>query len=430
MGLLLAAIAIRYAFQINIPRILLTVIIILIAMLGDRNEIISLIICCIPLHEAVNMFYSLVGCISIYLLKFHQSIRVNSSILALLLMLIWELLHCLVTSFSGARFLSTIIPLIVLAVFMCMDMSELDYPLVVRTLSYATLSVAVTLFLNQLYRYDYNVVVALANLKRLGIVLENDDSLALTGALINPNSVGIVSVLCATGLIQIRNLQQRNLGNSLLIGALMLFGALTASRTYLACLAAMMILLIMAGGGTIEKKIRFIVSLAVMMVLVFLVLSIVFPDLLEYYISRFTKGDISTGRFDLMQAYHKYIMDNPGVLAFGIGLQDYGFRLVEAERIAINVPHNAIQEVIIAWGIPGIALFALIFFYMYRASGRLQAKNKLLHSIPLLIILLKGMAGQMLTSAYTLLALSYAYLSLCADLLPNQPNGLPGREMR
>ena len=84
LGVLLTALAIRYAFQINIPRILLTILIFLIALLGDRNEIIALIICCIPLHEAVNLFYSLVGCVCVYLIKFHRSIRVGSSILVLL----------------------------------------------------------------------------------------------------------------------------------------------------------------------------------------------------------------------------------------------------------------------------------------------------------------------------------------------------------
>jgi O-antigen ligase len=158
----------------------------------------------------------------------------------------------------------------------------------------------------------------------------------------------------------------------------------------------------------------------VLALLVFAALSLVFPDLLSYYVGRFIKGDITTGRLDLMQLYHEYIMENPIVFAFGIGLQDFSLRLVEIYRIAFNAPHNVIQELIVAWGIPGIFLFTAMIFCMYRVSGRLWTRKKLLNSIPLLIVLLKGLAGQMITSAYTMLALSYAYLSLSTALTPTE----------
>lgn len=418
LGLLLMAVAVRYAFQIDIPRVTFTLIFVVAALVGDRNEIISLMMCCIPLHESVDMFFSLVSCVLIYMLKFHRSMRVNSSIMVFLLMIIWELLHCFCTSFSIVRFLGTMIPLIVLAVFMSMDISKLDYPLIVRTLAFATFGVAATLFLNLMYSHNFDLLSAVAGLKRLGIAMENSEASALVGSLINPNSLGIICVLSATGLIQIRNLKSGNRGDSVLAGAIILFGALTASRTYLVCLTAMAIFLIVSNGESIKQRVRFVGMLLVLVLLVLTVLSIVFPDLLSYYVSRFLKGDITTGRLDLMQLYHEYIMENPSVFAFGIGLQDFSLRLVEIYRIAFNAPHNAIQELIVAWGIPGIFLIAAMIFCMYRVSGILWSRKKLLNSIPLLIVLLKSLAGQMITSTYTMLALSYAYLSLSTDLTP------------
>lgn len=416
LGFLLSVIAVRYAFQIDIPRLFFTLVIIVIALLGDRNEIMALIICCIPLHESVDLFYSLVSCVLVYILRFHRSIRINSGISVFFLMMIWELLHCFGSSFSPVQFLSSMIPLIVLAVIMCADTSDLDYPLVVRSLSYTTLSVAATLFLKLLNTHDFNFVAAVTGLQRLGIVIEGAEQSSLVGGLINPNALGIICVLAATGLMQLLNMKAGTRSDMIVACTVIVFGALTASRTFLVCLAFMAILLVATSGETLGKKLQFAGILVLLVLLAAAVLYILFPDLLEYYIGRFLVKDITTGRMGLMQQYHEFITKNLRVLCFGIGLQDFNTRLVEVYRAAYHVPHNSIQELTAAWGIPGVFLFAEMIFAMYRTSGRLWSRKKLLHSIPLLIILLKGMAGQMINSYYTMLAFSYAYLSLCADL--------------
>lgn len=423
LAVLLTVIGIRYSFQIDIPRAVFVGMIIVIALLGDRNEIISLIVCCIPLHESVDLFYSVVSCVLIYFLKFHRTIRINSSIMVFLIMFVWELLHYLGAQFSPVEFLSAMIPLIVLAVFMCMDKSDLDYPLVVRSLSFTTLSAAASLLLNFLYKYDFNFLLAVSKLQRLGVAMEESGAgSALLGGMINPNSLGVICVLATTGLMQIRSMRQGTRTDMILACLIVVFGALTASRTYLVCLAAMVVLLALSYGETAGQRMRFMGLLVMLGILAYAILRIVFPDLLEYYFGRFLEKDITTGRADLMTHYHAFIMDNPSVLCFGIGLQDFSTRLVEGYRVSFNAPHNSIQELIIAWGMPGILMLTAMVFAMYRTSIRFRSPGKLLNSIPLLIILLKGMAGQMINSAYTMLAFSFAYLSLCVDMAPREEN--------
>jgi O-antigen ligase len=99
----------------------------------------------------------------------------------------------------------------------------------------------------------------------------------------------------------------------------------------------------------------------------------------------------------------------------GIGLQNYSTKLVDDYRISNNVPHNSIQELIIAWGIPGVILFIALIICMNALSRRYCKKHNLANYIPLLILLFKGMAGQMLTSSYTILAFSLAYISMCQN---------------
>ena len=116
-----------------------------------------------------------------------------------------------------------------------------------------------------------------------------------------------------------------------------------------------------------------------------------------------------------MKLFNRFLMDNSNVLLFGIGLQDYGDLIINVYRIWNNVPHNSIQEILIAWGIPGLLIFALQILYMYIAATRWNTKILLMNWIPLIIILFKSLAGQLLTSGYTMLALSFAFLSLCQD---------------
>ena len=82
-----------------------------------------------------------------------------------------------------------------------------------------------------------------------------------------------------------------------------------------------------------------------------------------------------------------------------------------------------------AWGIPGLVLFTAVMISMFQSAFERNRHMALINWIPLIIILFKGLAGQIITSAYTMLAMSFAYLSLCADLAPEaqQKELLPQR---
>jgi hypothetical protein len=57
-----------------------------------------------------------------------------------------------------------------------------------------------------------------------------------------------------------------------------------------------------------------------------------------YFISRFFVSDITTGRNGLMAQYNEFIIKNPKVMFFGIGLQDYGNRLLNLYNAAVHLP--------------------------------------------------------------------------------------------
>lgn len=423
--LLLVLVGVRYALQIPFPRAAFLPIIALICLLGDRDEIIAMTMCCIPLHESIDFFYALVFIMVIWVFKCRHQIRINLSLILVLAMVIWELLHCLENPFSVMTFITNIVPLMVLALMMCTDVQDLDYAFVVRALAAASLGVCMVLFLKVLNLANFNIPLAVAKLQRLGSdTAEASSLIRVEGGEVNPNTLGIICVLTSTGLMQLRTRGTGTRMDMIIACSIMVFGALTASRTYLVCLALMALLLLFAQSGSFSRKLRFLLALILVILLAVTALYLLFPDLMRYYISRFRVKDITTGRTELMVIYHRFITSDPKVLLFGIGLQNFGPLLLEHHMLADVVPHNGIQELIIAWGLPGLVLFAALIFTMLSLARRSCPKPGLINLIPLIVILVKSQAGQMLNSAYTMLTFSLAWLSLCMELQGPHHHGI------
>lgn len=413
LSLLLLLICVRYALQVNLPKIIYLLVILLIAAYGDRSEIVAMCMCCIPLHESVDFFYAVVICMVFYLLKYHREIRINLVFVSIVSMVLWELLHFLGQTFELIGFLTDIIPLLALLVFVSADTRKTDYAFVARVVAATTAVLCVTLLIRVLFLARFNLVAALAGIQRLGLdATTSNRSAELSGGEINPNTLGIICILATTPLMQLRTVGQGRKTDMLLSVILLVFGALTSSRTYLVCLAMMVLLLLFSQKGSINQKLRFLGIIILLIVLALLILNFAFPDLLRYYYSRFFEEDITTGRIGLMDTYHEFIVSNSNVLAFGIGLHDLAPKVMNVYRLAIVAPHNFIQELVIAWGLPGLVMFAAMLLMMILRSRQFCRRQSLLHYIPLLIILFKSLAGQLLDSYYTMLALSYAYLSL------------------
>lgn len=417
LGLLLLLIMTRYALQVNLPRVVFLVVIGLMALLGDRDEILALCICIIPMHESIDFFYSLAITLVIYIFKYHRQLHFQTDIALIFLVILWELAHCFMQSFSIVDFLSRILPFIVLAVVMASETDKLDYAFIVRAFAWATLGISIVLFVRVLYFSNFNFLRAVAGLQRMGLDLQSSiEDISVDGGVVNPNTLGIIAVLASTGLMQLRSKKISKKSDMILMCVILVFAALGTSRTYLACLAMMILLLIFAERGGMAKKLRLLGVLCVAVAAAVTAMALIFPDTFAYFVSRFAVSDITTGRDRTMVIYHEFIVNNPRVMFFGIGLQNFGNRLVEVYRVSSSVPHNSVQEIIVAWGIPGIVLFTAVILSMFHSASERNRNIALINWIPLIIILFKGMAGQMITSAYTMLAFSFSFISLCTNM--------------
>jgi len=405
----------RYSFSAEIPRIVLTAVVVAMAMIGDKSEILAILMGCIPMHNAVDFYICIAVCALILAVKYYDQVKVGFSVILVIVTIIWEVLHCFAFPFTLQILITSLIPFVFIALLLSIDIQGINYAFIVRLMAFLASFMCLVVLMNYIIRAEGNLSAMLSLLRRLGHLSEDE---ILYGGAINPNSLGIINVLCMTALLQLRPAGQQKKLDMVLIFVLLLFGVLTLSRTFLVCLLTMFVLVLWGIRKDWKRFFRILGGTVIVSLLLLLVTNWLFPEVISEFVDRFQVDDITTGRGDLMSVYHDYIIDHPKVMFFGIGLSNLGEKLVEIYRVSWNVPHNSIQEMIIAWGIPGLLLMALLIFVLIYESKQYSRNKTILHYAPLVILLVKSMAGQLLTSGYTLLALAFAFLSLCQEFNP------------
>ena len=411
-ALMMLLVFVRYVFQIDFPPIILLAIAILMSFFGNRDMIIASCLMCIPLTTAFQYTYAMLFSLILFAIKYKNEIKINLSIIPVLLLVLWELSHGFAFDFSPKRLVVMFIPYLFCGILMWQEARKIDYGFAVRSFALCTCVMCVTLLGMLAAQSGFDFAAMFKNMQRLGGQTENSGTVSLT---INPNSLGVLCVLAISGLLQLVTTGQKKRGDLLMMILMLVCGTMTMSRTYLALLLIMVLLFWFAQEGSIKKKLRYVLMALGIGAVAIAVLSALFPEVLETFAKRFDVSDITTGRSALLMDYHKFFVSNPKVMFFGIGLTDFSKRIVSEYAVSFNVPHNGIQEALIAWGIPGFVMFLLFMGTMlWRAAESVQ-RLRLLNCIPLILLLAKIQAGQMITSDYTMLALSYAYLSLSHD---------------
>ena len=414
-ALLWGAVFARYAMQMFVPRMLLLLIVSAIAFLGDRDEIIAICMCCIPLHTSFNYLYGLLICILVYAVKYPSDLKINLTTLPVFCLWVWELIHCFDRQVTLRSIIAFCVPYLLCFFLMC-SKRKCDYGFIVRVFAVSTVALCVVLLGKLLVAVEFNIDVAFLNMHRLGLDSEAiKDELKITGGEINPNTLGILCVLAMSGLLQTFENGEKKRRDVFWIICLLAFGLLTSSKTFLACLLILVILFVLAREGNTIKKVQTIFVLSVLIIGACILVNIVLPQVMETFLRRLLAEDISSGRINLFALYNEFLFSHPSVLFFGVGVQNFAEKLVMEYSVAANVPHNGFQEVLIAWGIPGLALFLWFLVALVWRGKRIIQRQTILNYIPLIIILAKVQAGQMITSPYTMMAFSFAYLSLCHD---------------
>lgn len=415
MGIFLALIFVKNVFDIPIPVSLFLIVGGAIALTGTRDDIITLGVCCFPLFTAFQYKYLLLLCIVIYYFKYPEDIRLGKAMLPLVLMMLWELAHALLYNFSMIEFLRNFSELIFCTFLMLNSYKKVNREQLYRLFAICTITMATIVIIKQLQVTNYNFALIFQYGYRLGVAEEGVENFGIN---FNANRLGTICNLAIVGMLQLVIQKKHRFSDYILVLALVFIGTMTLSRSFLVCLAALVFMFIWAREDNLVGRIKTIIVTVVVVLFVYYVIQLFAPVVIERFMERFEVGDISNGRIELFFYYNEHIFSTAEYTFFGVGMQDMGGRLKEIygiTRTGGNIVHNGIQQIVVAWGIPGLFIFMYFWYEMIRSSKVGNTKRSIAHFIPLIIVLLNAQFGQLITSGAALLGFSFAYISLCTD---------------
>ena len=407
---------VRNILEIEYPIVVLLLYAGAMALLCDHDEIIALAVTFVPFSAAFQYRYALLVLMVVYAIKHLKDMKkINlSAYIPLLLMMVWELMHGIIGEFSFTSYLQGFTELIFCSFVISLPNKKFDYPFIARALAVCVAFSCTVLLLKLLPEVSYNFEkIFEGGDYRFGVNDESVDSYVMN---YNANGLGFMCNMAIAGLI-IRMMSRRvNIIDAALIGVLVFYGALTLSRSFVLCFALVIVLSMFASGIKLGKIVRNVVLFSLAVAVMLLVLQLTVPYVLNNILERFMEDDVTGGRAKLMVWYNEYIFSDLEHLLFGTGLQNILGKVNLGAHVKIEgVPHNAIQELVVVWGLPGIVLFGVFVIYMI-SNAKKQNGVKLVNFIPLIVWFVMGMSGQWITSGRDMLLQTWIYVVLCRSI--------------
>ncbi|MBQ8529369.1 MAG: hypothetical protein IJ459_06495 [Clostridia bacterium] len=403
---------VRNIMKIEYPIVVLLLYVGAMALLCDHDEIVALAVSFVPFSAAFQYRYALLVLIVIYAIKHLGDLKkINiTALVPLLLMMVWELLHGIVGEFSFISFFQGFTELIFCSFLISMPNKKFDFPFISRVLAICVAFACTVLLLKLLPDVGYSFVkIFEGGDYRFGINDENAESYVMN---YNSNSLGFMCNMSISGLLIRMKSRKANVLDIALIAVLVFYGTLTLSRSFVLCFALIAVLFMLASSVNVGRLLKNVVLMTFAVALMLFILQLTVPYVLENIVSRFMEDDVTGGRAGLMVWYNDYLFSDPEHFVFGTGLQHILSKVNHGAQIqADGVPHNAVQELLVVWGLPGLLLFGFFVFNLI-LNARKHNKIKLANLIPIIVWFVMGMSGQWITSGKDMLLQTWLYITL------------------
>ncbi len=416
----LLAVFIRNVIGVGIPPIALLIAYAFGACFCDRDEIMALLVCCIPLNSAFQYKYAILILLFIYFLKYPSEVRITTLVVPFVCMIAWELLHGIKYDFSFVELFRSFAELFLLLFVAMLTRKRFNYSFIARVFAYCSVIVMTMAFIRVLKLNDYNFSGVFNGHYRFGVTDKSAEEFAFN---FNANALGVICNLGFILLMQLRLIKKHKKVDYIAMFALVAFGAMTMSRSFLICFLISCLLMVFCGKTDSDSVLKKIIILVLGLVLLIGLVYLIFPSIIEQFVKRFQEEDISNGRIDLIGFYNNLIFNNAEISMFGVGLQNVFEKLKVITGLAENVSHNGVQEMILVWGLPGLLLFAWFIGMLIKTSRETNKKQSLINYLPFIFLFIKIQSGQFITYGAGLLSLLICYLSVCVNFNAENKDG-------
>lgn len=410
MSVFLALFILRNLVGISFPVVVFLLWVAVMAVCLEEHEIKAVVVSFIPLFPAFQNKYATLVCLAVLMVKCYKQIKIRPVIFSGVCLLFWELFHHEIGNFSFVDCFASFVELFFIMMIICIEPKKrADICQLSRVLAIASLVSFTILFFNTLEAENIKFYDLLNAGFRLGTV-EEVEVIGYQFSY-NANELGFICNLTIALLFANLYHKKGNIWDVLMIIFMLFVGALTISRTFLLLFAGTVFLFILLKDASISKKIRNGVFLIAIVAVGLLLLYLLYPNIIMNYIARFSEKDVTGGRTYLFEFYNQFIFSSPNRLFFGIGMQEIAEKVYLFEHVNVQVPHNGYQEILVAWGIPGFLMLAILVIGLIRIANKRRRSGKMvwIQYLPLLLLLINIMGGQFFTHSFKMLTLYLAY---------------------
>lgn len=410
IGLIAILLFLRDVGQINIPKVLFVLLAGIICASGTKTNIYCLLGFVAPLANGLPYNYiSILALVSI-LFRFRLTLNPVGVVSALGILLI-ELLSVLRGNFLIGDYIRFSVVFLICFLLMIGKNEDCDY---VKVIEFFIVGYVIAMFdlIGQIVRqYSFSDLLTLG--VRIGNTRELND--VSDGMLLsfNPNGLAMVCILASA--VSILLFQKKKRLRYIVITVFsILIGITTQSRSFVLLLAILLFGFLVVSDLT--KKSKFAISLG-------LIASwFVENKFLTSYVSAFTErmqtDDPFNGRLEITAFYFKKMFQQADRLMFGVGLQNYQ----EKYGYAMSC-HNAIQEIMVTWGVSGLIFVVILFVVIYKNARTANASARFEQFLPFLLILIFKQFGQGFSDTVSILWIMVAYCAIAAPLVSSTSKG-------
>lgn len=282
---------------------------------------------------------------------------------------------------------------LLLCSFVSIDDDTLDYRLCLMSFCFGTVVFLLVIYGITVFNQG-SIFMFVESQQRLGFTHELLDSMDYKLMMnANPNELGAFAVTCAAIVLTMYRTKHINTLWMIVFLVVSIFvGAFSISRTFFLCLGMLLVLNLFI----VDKKTKGKRKGAGRYLLIILVVALIFYEIISndalygFIFGRFSTEDVEGGggRMEIINMYNEWLKEHPVNLLFGTGAVHY----VDVTMLPAKT-HNAIQQIVVAYGLVGL----LFFIYITIMALKKCYRNKnIIYLIPFIIAFVAVQASRIL----------------------------------
>lgn len=372
----------------------------------DESKIVMFLAFITPLSQGISYSF-IILILSIFLLiKRRGKLDFNLGALFSVVIIVIELLNMFYTDSSLVDFFRTA-NIFVLLVLMFLDkQGNYDYKMILRYYLFGFFVLSIFTFF---WIYQYG---STDRFFQYGTTLGDNIVAGVEGNKIfaGNNSMGLYAAISiAVGIL----LFYTNAANKLLLVFMIslgfVMGFVSTSRSFIFSTLLCLILFIFLSIRNIKSFFKALIFSILIVLIGLLLINTVLQESYITFMNKMKMADFSNGRLEIFRNYIVFFINNIKVFFIGVGIQNYQMKAGQYASI-----HNAIQEVLIAWGSVGLIGITGFFAALYKSAvSKVPKKHRrVIYLIPSLIYLFYVQFNQLFTVTSVSMIIVIAYSSI------------------